>query len=71
MKPTNLAMREYEHRLAVLLEGGYRVQSDQREDNLWVALLVHHNGERVRLQCHPKWNAIFQITNPETNDVGL
>lgn len=59
----NFAMREYERRIAVLSEDGYRVQFDRRTDELWVALLVHHNGNRIRLKCHPLRDAIAQTTN--------
>lgn len=62
-KSSNFAMREYERRVAVLLEDGYRVQFDRRYNDVWVSLLVHHNGNRVRLTCYPMRNYVTQKTN--------
>lgn len=59
----NFSMQEYCRRVADLSEDGYRVQYDSRQPALWCALLVHHNGNRIRLKCLPNQDQMTQTTN--------
>lgn len=62
-KSINFSQCEYCRRVAVLQKDGYRVQFDRRYNDVWVALLVHHNGNRITLSCYPLRDTITQKTN--------
>lgn len=67
---SNFSMCEYYRRIDALKQDGFRLAFDTSHscmDNVWCALLIHHNGTKIRLTCHPQANEITQKTNGITN----
>lgn len=57
---------EYHRRIEELRGDGFRLSFDsskQRGASVWCALLVHHNGKRVRLTCRLNEKRVIQKTN--------
>ena len=67
---SNFSMCEYYRRIDALKQDGFRLAFDTSHscmDNVWCALLIHHNGTKIRLTCHPQANELQQKTNGITN----
>lgn len=54
---------EFKERVKSLCTDGYRVQVIREGETLSFALLVHHNGNRVRLTLNRKLGYLTQRTN--------
>ena len=67
---SNFSMCEYYRRIDALKLDGFRLAFDTSHscmDNVWCALLIHHNGTKIRLTCHPQANELTQKTNGIVN----
>lgn len=63
---SNFSMCEYYRRIESLRSDGYRLAFDSSSQGKlfsWVALLIHHNGNKVRLICRPVKDELIQTTN--------
>mgnify|MGYP006355779535 FL=1 len=70
MHHSNFSMCEYYRRIDALKQDGFRLAFDTSHscmDNVWCALLIHHNGTKIRLTCHPQADELTQKTNGITN----